>query len=96
MGVTEPAAISPNASLCGSPTQHVLRLYPLPPDGELEGFTHGAGWPSAPRQILFVSVTQRAVLSLRPSVGQCPGVEEEEDQCRLSSSSAFKLIPMLR
>lgn len=53
-------------------------------------------WPSARRQILIVSGTQRAVLSVWPSVGQCPGVEEEEDQCRLSSSSAFKPIPMLR
>lgn len=96
MGVAKPAAISPNAFLCGSPTQPVLGLYPLPPERELEGFTQGAGWLSALTQIFIVSWTQRAVLSLWLSVGQCPGVEEEEDQCRLSSSSAFKLIPMLQ
>lgn len=58
---------------------------------DLQGFTQGAGRSSAPRQIFIVSGTQRAVLSLWLYVGQCPGVEEEEDQRRLSSSYACKL-----
>lgn len=76
-----------------SPVSSILQLYPPPLSREWR-----ASCTERPIHIQtdpHCQWTQRAVLSSWLSVGQCPGVEEEEGPVLSLSSSAFRLILML-